>query len=400
MRSLNNIAESEFNTTLRLLPLDLQAAQREPLEINIEIQQAMRDNNINIGDPDYNHNIDILLGSIIDRANLRRSTTSSTTTNHQPLHLHRSGSASASTTYLPQQQETIGIIGTIYSLDPAHPLSTTYTSSTTSSFQRQLPPEHQHLQPHRNICMINNIESQEDEHREEFDNNSYILQSMRIIHDNNNMEAWTGTIINHDNFSSSLRVFDNYNFILRATNPTSTSTTSDQTSRSSCSSSTTTSSASRRQTCNRRSSTASLLKEHSSSTSNLTTSISMTTSQQTSSTLHTLTSSSNIIYNNVFQFNFDKHYYIINLNIVWIIIAIIIANNNFLIIYLASEKKTTINNKKINKKTTTASAKKTAKSSTKTTSLRSSNHNLYTSTSIIKNFFTAITIFNNNLQKH
>ena len=53
--------------------------------------------------------------------------------------------------------------------------------------------------------MIDNIESTEDEHREEFDN-SYILQSMRIIHDNNhNMEAWTGTIINNDNFSASLR---------------------------------------------------------------------------------------------------------------------------------------------------------------------------------------------------
>ena len=208
MRSLNNIAESEFNTTLRLLPLDLQAAQREPLDINIEIQQAMRDNNINIGDPDYNHNIDILLGSIIDRANLRRSATSSSTTGHQLLHLHHSGSASTSTTYLQQQQRhqekiDIGIIGTIYSLDPEQPLFTTYTSPTTSPFQRQLPPEHRHLHQHHNICMIDNIESPEDEHREEFDNNSYILQSMRIIHDNN-MEAWTGTIINHDNFSSSL----------------------------------------------------------------------------------------------------------------------------------------------------------------------------------------------------
>ena len=166
---------------------------------------------MNIGNPDYNHNIDILLRSIIDRANLRRSATSSSTTDHQPLHLHHSGSASTSTTYLQQQQrqqETIdiGIIGTIYNLDPEQPLFTTYTSSTTSPFQRQLPPEHRHLQPHHNICMINNIESPEDEHREEFDSNSYILQSMRIIHDNNhNVEAWTGTIINHDNFSASLR---------------------------------------------------------------------------------------------------------------------------------------------------------------------------------------------------
>ena len=149
----------------------------------------MRDNNINIGDPDYNYNIDILLGSIVDRANLRRSTTSSTTTNHQPLHLHRSGSASASTTYLPQQQETIGIIGTIYSLDPAQPLSATHTSSATSTFHQQLPLEHRHLQPHHIICMIDNIESQEDQHREEFDNSSYILQSMRIIHNNYDMEA-------------------------------------------------------------------------------------------------------------------------------------------------------------------------------------------------------------------
>ena len=364
----------------------------------------MRDNNINIGDPDYDHNIGILLRSIIDRANLRRSATSSSTTGHQLLHLHHSGSASTSTTYPQQQQRQqeeidIGIIGTIYNLDPEQPLFTTYTSSTTSPFQRQLPPEHRHLQPHQHLCMIDNIESQEDQHREEFDNSSYILQSMRIIHNNNyNMEAWTGTIINHDN---SQHHFDNYNFILRTTNPTSTSTTSDQTSGSSCSSSTTTSSASRRETFNRRSSTTSHLKVHSSSTSNSTTSTSMTTSQQTSSTLHTLTSSSNLIYNNVTQFNFDKHYYIINLNIVWIITAIIIANNNFISIYLASEKKTTINNKKINKKTRTTSAKtKTSKSSTKTTSLSSSNHNLYNNTSIIKNFFTAITIFNNNLQKH
>ena len=369
----------------------------------------MRDNNINIGDPDYDHNIDILLRSIIDRANLRRSATSSSTTGHQLLHLHHSGSASTSTTYLLQQQQRqqetidIGIIGTIYSLDPAQPLSTTYTSSTTSPFQRQLPPEHRHLQPHHNICMINNIESQEDEHREEFDNNSYILQSMRIIHDNKQH----GSLDWNDHQPRQLLII------------TSTTTTSS----------------SERRTqplhqqhrirlqdhlvhhprqlhlhledrhVNRRSSTTSHLKEHSSSTSNSTTSTSLTTSQQTSSTLHTSTSFSNLIYNNVFPFNFDKHYYIINLNIVWIITAIIIANNNFISIYLASEKKTTINNKKINQKTRTtpartASAKKTSKSSTKTTSLRSSNHNLYTSTSIIKNFFTAIIIFNNNLQKH
>ena len=54
--------------------------------------------------------------------------------------------------------------------------------------------------------MINNIESPEDEHREEFDSNSNILQSMRIIHNNNyNMEAWIGTIINHEILSTSLR---------------------------------------------------------------------------------------------------------------------------------------------------------------------------------------------------
>ena len=54
--------------------------------------------------------------------------------------------------------------------------------------------------------MINNIESPEDEHREEFDSNSYILQSMSIIHNNHyNMEAWTGRIINHEIFSTSLR---------------------------------------------------------------------------------------------------------------------------------------------------------------------------------------------------
>ena len=132
----------------------------------------MRDNNLNIGDPDYNHNIDILLGSIIDRANLRRSTTSSTTTNHQPLHLHQSGSTSTSTTYLPQQQEEIdiGIIGTIYSLEPTQPLCTTFTSSTTAPVrQQQLQPEHR--QQHHNINMINNIESPEDAHQEEFDNN-------------------------------------------------------------------------------------------------------------------------------------------------------------------------------------------------------------------------------------
>ena len=139
---------------------------------------------------------------------------------------------------------------------------------------------------------------------------------------------------------------------------------------------------------------------HSPSTSNSITSTSMTTSQQTSSTLHPLTSSSNLIYNNLSQFNFDKHYYIINLNIAWIIIAIIIANNNFLNINLASEKKTTINNKNINKKTKTASAMSTSKNSPKTISSRSSNHNLYNSISIIKAFFTAITIFNNNFQKH
>ena len=131
MRSLTNIAKNKFNTTVRLLPLDLQATQLEPLAINIEIQQAMRDNNINIGDPDYDHNIDILLRSIIDRANLRRSATSSSTTGHQLLHLHHSGSAPTSTTYLQQQQQRqqetidIGIIGTIYSLDPEQPLSTT-----------------------------------------------------------------------------------------------------------------------------------------------------------------------------------------------------------------------------------------------------------------------------------
>ena len=167
----------------------------------------MRDNNINIGDPDYNHNIDILLRSIIDRANLRRSTTSSTTIDHQLLHLHQSGSASTSTTYLPQQQEEIdiGIIGTIYSLEPTQPLCTTFTSSTTAPVrQQQLQPEHR--QQHHNISMINNIESPEDAHQEEFDNNNqYILQSMRIIYYNNNMEAWTGTIIDHNIFSTSLR---------------------------------------------------------------------------------------------------------------------------------------------------------------------------------------------------
>ena len=260
MRSLINIAQSRYSTTVRLLTLDHQAAQRESLETTIEIQQTMRDNNLNIGDPDYNHNIDILLGSIIDRANLRRSTTSSTTTNHQPLHLHQSGSASTSTTYLPQQQEEIdiGIIGTIYSLEPAQPLCTTFTSSTTAPVrQQQLQPEHR--QQHHNISMINNIESPEDAHQEEFDNNDhYILQSMRIIY-YNNMEAWTGTIIDHNIFSTSLRQLqlhpqsDEPNLYFK-------------TSTSSCSSSTTTSSASRRQTVNRRSSTTSLLKEHSSST--------------------------------------------------------------------------------------------------------------------------------------
>ena len=106
LRSLINIAESKFNTTLfDFYLLTSQASQLEPLEINIEIQQAVRDNNINIGDPDYDHNIDILLRSIIDRANLRRSATSSSTTDHQPLHLHHSGSASTSTTYPQQQQQ-------------------------------------------------------------------------------------------------------------------------------------------------------------------------------------------------------------------------------------------------------------------------------------------------------
>ena len=207
LRSLINIAQNRYNTTVRLLPLDLQASQLEPLEINIEIQQAVRDTNINIGDPDYNHNIDILLRGIIDRANLRRLTTSSTTIDHQLLHLHQSGSASTSTTYLPQQQEEIdiGIIGTIYSLEPTQPLCTSCTSSTTAPVrQQQLQLEHR--QQHHNISMINNIESPEDAHQEEFDNNNpYILQSMRIIYYNNNMETWTGTIIDHNIFSTSLR---------------------------------------------------------------------------------------------------------------------------------------------------------------------------------------------------
>ena len=134
MRSLINITQNRYNTTLRLLPLDHQAAQRESQEITIEIQQAMRDNNLNIGDQTTITTSTSYLESIIDRANLRRSTTSSTTIDHQPLHLHQSGSASTSTTYLPQQQEEIdiGIIGTIYSLEPTQPLCTTFTSSTTA----------------------------------------------------------------------------------------------------------------------------------------------------------------------------------------------------------------------------------------------------------------------------
>ena len=175
MRSLINIAQKKFNTTVRLLPLDLQASQREPLEINIEIQQAMRDNNINIGDPDYNHNIDILLRSIIDRANLRRSTTSSTTTDHQPLHLHRSGSASASTTYLPQQQETIDRHHW-HHLQPRANTTTVHnihifyysTSSTTTTSTRTstTTSQHQHDQQHRitRRCTSRRVRQQQPVH--------------------------------------------------------------------------------------------------------------------------------------------------------------------------------------------------------------------------------------------
>ena len=128
LRSLINIAQNRYDTTLRLLPLDHQAAQLEPLEINIEIQQAMRDNNINIGDPDYNHNIDILLRSIIDRANLRRSTTSSTTTR---------SSTTAST--------SVRFSIYIYNI-----------STTTTGGDRHRHHRH-HLQPRANTTTVHNI---------------------------------------------------------------------------------------------------------------------------------------------------------------------------------------------------------------------------------------------------
>ena len=138
----------------------------------------MRDNNINIGDSDYHHNINILLGSIIDRANLRQSTTSSTITNHQPLHLHQSGSASASTSYLPQQQETIdiGIIGSWHHLQPRANTTTVHnihifyysTSSTTTTSTRTstATSQHQHDQQHRitRRCTSRRVRQQQPVH--------------------------------------------------------------------------------------------------------------------------------------------------------------------------------------------------------------------------------------------